>query len=272
MISIIYENNDVAVINKPAGLLVHPTIKGERGTLVDWLLQRYPEIKGVGDKAGSFRPGIVHRLDKDTSGVMIVAKRQASFNWLKSQFKNRKVVKRYLALVYGLVKDKQGVINKAIGKSHKDWRKKNVADFLQGRRSRTKYRVLSYFYFRDHKFEPMDVSEKIGLTKSKVQIFSLLEVTPETGRTHQIRVHLSSIGHPIVGDSLYKFKRQVILPEVGRQFLHAYSLQLVLPDGQEKKFTADLPQNLRGVIPAEAGIYAWPYCMDSRFRGNDRPS
>jgi len=245
---IIYENDDMVVVNKPAGLLVHPTDKNEKNTLVDWLTAKHPDIKTVGDDV--LRPGIVHRLDKDTSGLMVVAKKDVAYNWFKSQFKNRKVVKKYLALVYGYVKDEKGVIIRAIGRSHKDWRKKNVVDILSGKKARTKYEVLKYYTLSDdRKLELVDdIDEIIHGQQKNTEIFTLLDVTIETGRTHQIRVHLKSIGHPLVGDPLYKFKRQKEIAGLTRQFLHSYYLQLQLPNGETKSFEIELPSDLAVLI------------------------
>lgn len=278
-IKFIYEDDDVLVLNKPSGLLVHPTSKQEKGTLVDWLLGKYPKIKDVGDfrrdrspchgmgqarpvptTTGGrqlWRPGIVHRLDKNTSGLMVVAKNQKAYNWLKKQFQERRVVKKYLALVYGQVKPEKGVIIRSIGRAKRDFRKKAVTDFLSGKRAKTRYQVLGYYgYYRDRspchgmgQARPVPIKEKkLPAAASSEQILSLLDVRIETGRTHQIRVHLASIGHPIVGDPLYKFKRQKAIPGLARQFLHAYYLELKLPSGQIKSFEIGLSEDLKSII------------------------
>lgn len=269
---IIYEDKDVLVLNKPAGLLVHPTEKQEKNTLVDWLLARYPEIRNVGEGISDcrdrsrpvstqkgVRPGTVHRLDKDTSGLLVVAKNQRAYDCLKKQFKERKVIKKYLALVYGAVKPGKGTIVRSIGRTKSDFRKKRISDFLSGKRAKTKYRVLRYYSLynchseqrpracREAEAKNLVIPRRLTAPQhDKIQnIFSLLEVCPETGRTHQIRVHLASIGHPIVGDQLYKFKRQKPLPGLKRQFLHAYYLRLQLPSGEIKAFEIDLASDLR---------------------------
>lgn len=240
---IIYEDDDVAVINKPAGLLVHPTERNEKNSLVGWLKARYPDIKSVGEDIS--RPGIVHRLDKDTSGLMIVAKNNVAYNWLKSQFKNRKVVKKYLALVHGYVKDAEGVISTPIGRSHKDWRKKNVVDILTGKKARTEYGVLRYYALsKDGKLKLVDKEKIINGQYKNASIFTLLDVAIRTGRTHQIRVHLKSIGYPVAGDPLYKFKRQKGIVGLTRQFLHSYYLQLQLLNGENRSFEVGLPDDL----------------------------
>jgi 23S rRNA pseudouridine1911/1915/1917 synthase len=205
---IIYQDNDIIVIDKPAGLLVHPsTSSGQVQTLIDY----FPKAK------------LVHRLDKDTSGLILLAKNEKTYNWLKSQFKNRKINKKYLALVHGKLKDKKGIIAKSISKSKKG--KQTIASIGKKREAITRYKVIKEF-----------------------DNYSLLEVVPETGRTHQIRVHLASIGHPIANDEKYKFKRQDFPEYLKRQFLHASFLQLSLPNGKIMKLQSDLPNDLKIVL------------------------
>jgi len=211
------------VIDKPAGLVVHPINPEQDDTLVNGLIARYPEIKKVGDDA--LRPGIVHRLDKDTSGLMVVAKNNSAFECLKKQFQQRKVEKKYLALVMGKVKDKKGIITKAISLSKKDHRKRSALLDDKAKKAWTEYQVLKSF-----------------------KDYTLLEVKPKTGRTHQIRVHLASIGHPIAGDKQYKFKRQPWPENLNRQFLHAAYLKFQLPDGKMMEFKSELPKDLEEVI------------------------
>lgn len=225
---VVHEDNNLAVINKPAGLLVHPAPLQKDGTLIDGLLKRFPEIKNVGDEP-ALRPGIVHRLDRETSGLMVVAKNQGTFEFLKKQFQERKVEKRYLALVYGRVAKDRGQIILPIGKSRKFGRQ---APGLKGRNIRpalTEFKVIERF--RD---------------------YTLLEVYPKTGRTHQIRVHLSSIGHPVAGDRLYgakkKSERESASWRIGRQFLHAYFLKFAAPDGKVMQFQAELPEDLQDYL------------------------
>jgi 23S rRNA pseudouridine1911/1915/1917 synthase len=229
-IPILYENSDVLVINKPAGLLVHG-VYGKEGakhaekTLVDWLLQNYPGIAGVGDALpnGTIeRAGIVHRLDRETSGVMVIAKNQEAFKFLKDQFQKRNVKKIYTALVWGRVKNQKGVIDKPI--SIKDGSvKRTVYKGKMAREASTEY----------------EVAERFSL---KGQEMTLLKVTPKTGRTHQIRVHLNSIGHPVLGDKLYGKKPQ--LESLKRHFLHAKFLEFS-PSGKRKiTATAELSAEL----------------------------
>ena len=221
---IIYEDKNQLVINKPAGLLVHKSPHTKLGTfcLTDWLVKKYPKIKKVGDEP-VFRPGIVHRLDKETSGILIVAKTQDAFEFLKKQFKERNVKKEYLALVCGNLKKDEGVIDLPIGKSRKDFRR-----FMAGNRARgvlreaiTEYRVLKRF--KGH---------------------TLVEVYPKTGRTHQIRVHMKAIGHPIVCDTIYAHRGAECPFGLTRHFLHAKSLELALFESGKIKIEADLPDDL----------------------------
>jgi len=234
---IIYEDENFLAINKPAGLLVHSAPSAKRQapsepTLVDWLLNRYPEIRNVGDlstgSAGSpqassglanLRPGIVHRLDKETSGVMLVARNQKYFEYLKSLFEERQIKKKYLAVVFGELKPKIGRIEKPIGIKNGTL-KRTVHSSKFSKSAITNYRVRSYF-------------NRGG------RAFSFVEVEPETGRTHQIRVHLASIGHPVLGDMLYGPKHRPIWAK--RLMLHALSLELPIAGGRRIKFEADPP-------------------------------
>ena len=219
-IKTIFENDDLIVIDKPANLLVHPTEISKskfqiskQSTLIDILKIRYPEAQ------------LVHRLDQDTSGVMVVAKNQKAYEFLKEQFLNRTIKKKYLALVYGILKDKKGIIVKSISKSRKRGGSQTTAPIGKNREAVTRYEVIQEF-----------------------TDYSLLEVSPETGRTHQIRVHLASIGHPIVGDDKYKFKRQKNIEGLNRQFLHAKYLKLSLLDGEIKEFYSELPEELSKIL------------------------
>ncbi|MBL7053250.1 MAG: RluA family pseudouridine synthase [Candidatus Portnoybacteria bacterium] len=223
MLKIVFENQNIIVINKPAGLTVHPTRPEQDNTLVNQLLAYYPEIKDIGED--SLRPGIIHRLDKDTSGLMIIAKNNKSFEYLKKQFQERKVIKKYLALVHGKVKDEKGTITKSISLSKKDHLKRSALLDEKSKPAWTEYIVKKYF-----------------------NNYTLLEVTPKTGRTHQIRIHLTSIGYPITGDKQYKFKRQINPKNLNRQFLHASYLKFKLPDGKIAEFKSKLPQDLEEVL------------------------
>lgn len=247
-ISVIYQDQDFLVLNKPAGVSVHPvrrkapeapavaprarrTSNGVRGagvkgeTITDWLIEKYPEVKTVGDVPEE-RPGIVHRLDRDTSGVMIVARNQDTFENLKQLFKERKVSKKYLALVSGAPKKKSGVIDEPIGRSAGNPTRRGVGLRARGARAAlTRYNLL----------------ERLG-------VFSLLECEPKTGRTHQLRVHLASIGCPVAGDKVYGKRDAAIPPGLKRQFLHAFSVEFSYPEGRRWHFEAALPEDLDAVL------------------------
>jgi len=220
---IIYEDNNIIIINKPAGITVHPINKLQKNTLVDEILTYCPSIKDVGDD--SLRPGIVHRLDKDTSGLMIVAKNNNSFDHLKKQFQERKVIKKYLALVHGTVKDNKGTITKSISFSKKDHKKRSALLDDKSKSAWTEYKVIKRF-----------------------NNYTLLEVSLKTGRTHQIRIHLHSIGYPVVGDQQYKFKRQVIPKNLSRQFLHAIYLKFKSVDDKMMELKSELPEELEKIL------------------------
>lgn len=240
-LEIIYSDKNIIVINKPAGLKVHPSTSSrqapENCTLVNGLLFRFPEIKNItdGSKDSELRPGIVHRLDRDTSGVMVVARNQAAFDELKKLFQNREVKKEYLAVVFGKFKNKKGVIEKPIARS-KSYKKQTIA----GARTRTKIRlaVTEYEVLKEY------------------ADYSLVAARPKTGRTHQIRVHLSSLGHPIVGDEKYNLKKFKIHAKPDRQLLHAKKIRFSLL-GKEYSFQAPLTDDftkfLEGLIPLESG-------------------
>ena len=218
-LTIIYQDNDILVVDKPAGLTVHPAPGHPRGTLVNALLAACPELREI---AGTLRPGIVHRLDKDTSGLMVVAKNERAQRSLSSQLKERAVHKTYLALVHGVPQPRLGVIEAPIGRHPKN--RKKMAVVAGGREAETRYRVR----------------EEIANGQ-----YSLLEVEPVTGRTHQIRVHMSAIGHPVVGDVTYGRRSEVI----GRQFLHAWKLAFAMPlGGRQVEFESPLPPDLRRAL------------------------
>ncbi|MBI2055995.1 MAG: RluA family pseudouridine synthase [Candidatus Sungbacteria bacterium] len=229
-IEIIYSDENLIIVNKPPGISVHGSLdphkekKGEQeSTLVDFLLDAFPEVKTVGDDP-EHRPGIVHRLDKNTSGVMVVARNQAAFLALKTLFQTRQVEKTYWAIVCGRVKNKEGIISYAIGRSVNNPLKRGAvqgSNRIRGAREAvTLYSVLK-------------LSDQ----------YSLVELKPKTGRMHQIRVHMKTIGHPIACDSLYGGKN-VCCPEgCSRQLLHASSLSFSYPEGRRFTFEAELPQD-----------------------------
>jgi 23S rRNA pseudouridine1911/1915/1917 synthase len=216
-IKIVYEDNDLLVVDKPFGLTTHPS-PGQTGhTLINALLSYCPKLAEMGD---SLRPGIVHRLDKDTSGLIIVAKNTQSQLNLINQFKNRTVQKTYLTLVKGHLTPETGIIEAPIGRDPAD--RKRMAVVTAGKPARSEYKVVKY-----------------------LKGYTLLEVKPETGRTHQIRVHLSAIGYPVVGDGVYGVK----VPFLKRQFLHAYRLSFNLPaHGERVEFKSELPEDLEEAL------------------------
>jgi 23S rRNA pseudouridine1911/1915/1917 synthase len=219
---IIFQDKNFIVVDKPAGLAVHSGVGIKEKTLVDFLTQKFPEIKNVGD-APDVRPGIVHRLDKETSGVMIVARNQKTFEYLKNLFKSREVEKKYLALVHGKLKKKQGKIEGEIGRSKRDFRKQSL---VRGKINVRKKRYSLTYY-------------KVA---KEYKDYSLLEVSPKTGRMHQIRVHLHSIGHPVFGDKKYTFKNHKKI-DFPRMFLHASEISFVGPNGKKEKFFSPLPRD-----------------------------
>lgn len=216
-LSVVYEDDDLLVVDKPAGLAVHPGAGRSRHTLVNALLARCPDLAGVG---GVLRPGIVHRLDKDTSGLLLVAKNDRAHAALSRQLKERTVEKGYLALVTGRLEPGEGVIEGAIGRDPRN--RKRMAVVEGGRPARTAYRV-----------------------RERLRDCTFVEVTPSTGRTHQIRVHLAAVGHPVVGDAVYGRPSAL----VGRQFLHACRLGFRHPaDGRPLLFESPLPPDLQQAL------------------------
>lgn len=218
-LDIVYEDDQVVVVNKPAGMVVHPAFGHSSGTLVNAVLARWPEIASFSEPS---RAGIVHRLDKDTSGVLVVAKTRAALESLRAQFKGRDVRKRYIALVEGAPETPEGVIDAPIGRDPAQ--RKRMAVRHDGREAVTEFRVIEHF---------------AG--------YSLLEVYPKTGRTHQIRVHLAFIGHPVAGDTVYGRRRQAI--KLKRHFLHATAITFTRP-GSDEAITAEapLPAGLENIL------------------------
>ena len=216
-LTVVYENPDLLVVDKPAGLTVHPAPGHPTGTLVNALLARCPDLEGIG---GEMRPGIVHRLDKDTSGLIMVAKNQRAHHALSAQLKQREVLKGYLALVWGLPSPGSGVVDAPIARDPRN--RKRMAVVEGGRDATTRY----------------EAREAIGP-------FTLVEAAPRTGRTHQIRVHMAHLGHPLVGDGSYS--RRPLL--IARHFLHAYRLGFRLPSsGEWMELVSPLPPDLAGAL------------------------
>jgi len=226
-LDIIYEDEYLVVVNKPADMIVHPAGKIRSGTLVNALLYHCQDsLSGIG---GVIRPGIVHRLDKNTSGLMVVAKNDFAHLDLSKRIKEHQVTKKYLALVHGSLRDDSGIIDAPIGRSLKN-RKKMAVTEGKSREAITHFKVLKRF-----------------------SGYTLVEATLRTGRTHQIRVHLAFIGYPIVGDQLYGHRRQGL--NIHRQALHSYVLGFVHPASKEyMEFSAPLPQDMQELIDCLEGI------------------
>ena len=216
-LDIIYEDDDILVVDKPPGLAVHPAPGHPDHTLVNAILSHLPGLAEISD---SLRPGIVHRLDKDTSGVMLVAKHEPARLNLMQQFETHLVAKTYQALVKGHLAPEEGIIEASIGRDPRN--RKRMAVVNEGREARTRYSVVRY-----------------------IGDYTLLEVRTETGRTHQIRVHLAAIGYPVVGDATYGVKSD----HLSRQFLHACRLGFKLPSsGEYMEFTSELPSDLEKAL------------------------
>lgn len=222
-LDVVYEDSDILMINKPAGLVVHPAAGHSHGTLVNAVLFHAPEIS----IQGSTRPGIIHRLDKDTSGIMVIAKSDRAQTTLVEQWQAREVEKKYLALVAGVVEEDSATIDAPIGRSSAN--RQQMTTTRSGREAVTHFTVIERF-----------------------SDCTLLDVTIETGRTHQIRVHLAFIGYPVVADGLYGNKVSARVAErldLHRQFLHAQSLAFGMPgSGEKRTFVAPLPSDLRTVL------------------------
>lgn len=222
-IDLIYQDNDLLAVNKPARISVFPEGKETNKTLIDYLIIKYPELEQVGSAP---RYGIIHRLDKDTSGVLLVAKNNQSLAFFQEQFKNRKVYKEYIALCQGVINKKAGRIETLMGRSPQDRRKQKAFSLYdisaKGalRNAITNYRVLQNF-----------------------QNYTLIQVILETGRKHQIRCHMAHINHPLVGDKLYGFKDAPELEGLNRQFLHAKTIKI-----GNSVFSAELPDDLKKVL------------------------
>lgn len=218
-IDIIYEDEDVIVVNKPQGMVVHPAPGNYRGTLVNALLYHCKDLSSIN---GIIRPGIVHRIDKDTSGVLVIAKNDESHNKLSEQLKDHSMKREYYALIEGRLKNDSGTIDKPLGRCKKDRLKIGIVE--DGKRAVTHYEVLERY-----------------------NGYTLIKCVLETGRTHQIRVHMASIGFPLVGDPLYGFKRQKFKLE--GQVLHAKTLGFIHPRTQQyMEFSSELPQYFNDLI------------------------
>lgn len=220
-LDILFENDDLLVVNKPAGMVVHPAAGHASGTLVNAVLGYEPEIEGIG---GEERPGVVHRLDKETSGLILLAKNERAHRWLQDQFRLRKVEKIYLALVDGKPPTPTGRVETFIGRDPSHRKKMAIVSESRGREAVSEYKTVESF-----------------------DKHTLLEFHPFTGRTHQIRLHCEFLGCPIVGDEVYGRKKPSV--EIGRHFLHAYRMKIVLPGEKAPRlFEAPLPEELQRVL------------------------
>lgn len=227
----LYNNHGLLILDKPAGLAVHPGAGFKGDSLAQALLYHFKDIHLVGEEG---RSGIVHRLDKDTSGVMMVALTPEMYDHLKDAFLERKVRKEYFALVKGKIEEKHGKIDLPLGKSQKDFRKytTNTADMVREKPSLTEYWVEQYY---------------TAETKDGVDFYTQIKVKLHTGRTHQIRVHFSALGFPLVGDELYGGKKVMKL-DLQRQFLHSKKIEVQLPDQQWIEAEAEIPKDLKEIL------------------------
>jgi 23S rRNA pseudouridine1911/1915/1917 synthase len=247
-IDILYEDANCLVVNKPAGLMVHSDGKNRGPFLADWVLTNYPKAKNVGDPMNDTkgepmnRSGIVHRLDRETSGAIIIAKTKAGHASLKQQFKDRVVAKKYLAFVWGEMKEEFGTIDRPIGRSSSDFRKWSAYPTARGdiRESQTYWTRIANVRCKSQNGKSESQSEAM-------EKFSLVEVEPKTGRTHQIRVHFSAVNHPVVCDSLYAPKMPMALG-FKRLALHSYSIEFADLKGKKVKVIAPLPPDFKKAV------------------------
>jgi 23S rRNA pseudouridine1911/1915/1917 synthase len=222
-LDIVFENDDLIVVDKPAGMVVHPAAGHSSGTLVNAVLGYEPDIEGIG---GEERPGVVHRLDKETSGLILLAKNERAHRWLQDQFRLRKVEKTYLTLVDGKPPTSSGRVEAYIGRDPSHRKQMAIVSESRGREAISEYKTVESF--ANH---------------------TLLEFHPLTGRTHQIRLHCAFLGCPIVGDKIYGRKKTSV--EINRHFLHAYRLRIILPGEKEPRvFEAVLPSELESILMA----------------------
>lgn len=240
-IEILYEDADCLAVNKPAGLMVHSDGRNPGPFLTDWVLEKFPQAQNVGDPMTASdgspvnRSGIVHRLDRDTSGVLLVAKTPKGHACLKKQFQERTIHKKYLAFVWGDLKEEFGTIDKPIGRSVNDFRK-----WSAGRGKKGETREAETYWTKMASGKSLVDSEQ----GKKEEKFTLVEAQPKTGRTHQIRVHFLAIQHPVVGDTLYAETKPPAL-EFKRLALHSWLVEFINPAGRRIKVTAPLPTDFK---------------------------
>ena len=261
-IKILYEDKDVLAIDKPSGISVHADGKTKEKTITDWVFKNYPKLKGVGepvtfDNKEIDRPGIVHRLDKETSGVLLIVKTKKAFAYFKKQFMDREIKKIYCAVVSGWVKNDHGIINKPIGRSPSDFRRRLAGRGVRGklREAITEYKVLKRFQVScAQNFSSSTLPPVRGGTPADKKIvhaqpmkYTYLEIHPKTGRTHQIRVHMKYVNHPIVCDSLYN-PNKPCLKGLDRLALHAKSIEFKNLKGKSMKIESPLPKEFKRVL------------------------
>lgn len=227
--NILYEDNDILVINKPAGLVVHPDGQTKEESVSEWFVSAYPDSKDVGEKIGEIeRPGVVHRIDRETSGVLLLAKTAEGHAHLKEQFKNREIEKIYHLFVHGNLKDDRGTINLPIGKSTSNFRKWSAQRGARGEMRE----AITYFQV---------------LKRIKDKSATFVEAKPKTGRTHQIRVHFEALHHPVVGDKLYAASKPVLLG-FERLALHAKKITFKNINGQQITIEAPYPEDFQRAV------------------------
>jgi len=228
---VIFENDNLLVVEKEAGIVVYAektSLQSEGKTLIEQILKKFPELRNVGEPP---RYGMIHRLDKETSGIILIAKNNDSLKFFQKKFKEKKVQKKYILLVSGIIKEDDGIIEGLMARSPKDKRKQKI--YLRNepsgnknlRESKTEYSILKRF-----------------------KNFTLVEASPKTGRKHQLRVHFVHIGHPIAGDKLYAFKNKDVILKLERQFLHASYLKINLVNGKTKEFNSELPKDIKAIL------------------------
>lgn len=231
-VTILYEDDNLLAINKPSGLVIHTDGRTTEDSLVDWIKEKYPKSENIGEPVkistgeSIKRWGIIHRIDRETSGVVLIAKNQETYDFLKKQFLDREIEKAYHAILYGDVRYDEGIINLAIGRNKSDFRKKATGKAVRGEEKEavTHYKTLA--------------------RKDRI---SLVEANPRTGRTHQLRVHFADMGHAILEDKLYSVPRKAPI-KVGRLALHAYSIEFTLPNGEWLKIIAPYPEDFQAGV------------------------
>ena len=233
---VLLDTDDYLVINKPAGLMVHSDGRTDKTTLADWILDKYPSLQNIGESSEFEnkkipRPGIVHRLDEETSGVLILAKNQNSFEYFKNLFMNREILKQYSAFVWGNFKEKSGIVDASIGRNKNDFRKKHAGRGIRGQEKEalTNWELVASF------------------EDEKNQSFSFLKLYPKTGRTHQLRVHMKFLQRPIVSDSLYAPTKPKSLGFF-RLALHAYKISFLDQKGKKIEVIAPYPEDFQDAL------------------------